>query len=90
MPALGVDDHVFTFGDHRQDLGVTGYAFEQGVAVEGAEARGEGLERLGGEPLVAEEDDLVVEERAMDRLKDFVIHRDGEVHAVQLGAQGAR
>ena len=56
------------------------------MRLEVAEAAGEREVLLGGDVLVAEEDDLVLEQRAMDLVERLVVERLGQVDASDLGA----
>ena len=51
-----------------------------------AEAAREGDVLLGGDVLVAEEDDLELQQRAMDLVEGLVVDRLGQVDAAELGA----
>ena len=55
------------------------------MGLERAEAAREGDVLLGGDVLVAEENDLVLEQRPMDLVERLVVYRLGQGDAVDLG-----
>ena len=69
-------------------LGGAGVGRDERVDLEFPEPTGEGHVALGGERLVAEEQDLVGEQGLAQLVDDGVVEIGGEVEAVHLGAEG--
>jgi hypothetical protein len=68
-------------------MGIALDAFHEGIDVRLAEAAAEGGELVRIEVLVAEIDDLVLEERAMDLRPGAIVERPAQVRALDLGAE---
>lgn len=76
--------------DDLEDLRVARHALHIGMDVERAPALAEGDVLVGREGLVAEEDDVVLEEGLVDVVELRVGERLRQVHAFDLGAEMGR
>ncbi len=90
VPPTPEVDLVVRFGDDLDDLWVVLHALDEGVGIELAEPAPEGDLAGGGEVLVPEEQDVVLDQRRSQLVDGALVEVGGEVDAAHLGSEVAR